>query len=69
MNPCYKDQEFAITKVLKSLVALTGGRSSLEATVCEKYLIDNCDSIERDILDSVASSLGSVASNSECEFL
>lgn len=34
MNPCYKDHEFAIAKVLRSLVVLTGDRSSFKATMC-----------------------------------
>lgn len=68
MNPCYKDHEFAIAKILRSLVVLTGSRSSFEATVCEKYMTANWGSIGLDLLDTVASGLDSVASDRECEF-
>lgn len=69
MNPCYKDHVCAIAKVLRSLVVLTGGRSSFKANVCKKYMTDNWGSIGLNLLDSVSSGLDSVASNRECEFL
>lgn len=69
MNPCYKDREFAIAKVLRSLVVLTGDRSTFEATVCEKYLKDKWGSIGLDLLDSVCCGLDSADSDGKCEFL
>ena len=38
MNPCYKDHVCAIAKVLRSLVVLTGGRSSFKANVHDRQL-------------------------------
>lgn len=62
-EPLLHGSEFAIAKVLRSLVVLTGGRSSFKATLCEKYMTDNWGSIGLDLLDSVSSGLDSVASN------
>ena len=69
MNPCYKDPEFSIAKVLRSLIVLTGDRSSFEATVCEEYMTDEWGSIGLDLLESVACRLDSANSDRECEFL
>lgn len=64
-----KEHEFSMAKVLRSLVVLTGGRSSFEATVCEKYLTDKWGRIGLDLLDSVAFGLDSADSDRDCEFL
>lgn len=69
MNPCYKDHEFDIAKVLRSFDVLTGRQFSFKATVCEMYMTPQWGSIGLDLLDSAVSGLDSVASDREYEFL
>lgn len=68
MNPCYKDPDFSIAKVLRSLIVLTGDRSSFEATGCEEYIKGKWGYIGLDLLESVVCRLDS-ADSRKCESL
>lgn len=68
MNPCYKDPDFPIAKVLRSLIVLTGDRSSFEATGCEEYIKGKWGHIGLDLLESVVCRLDS-ADSRKCESL